>query len=207
MKGAYRAAAPSPTSTTPKRLELWLRDGDGRRWLRAASVKLWFTLGAVVIAWGHSQPLAGLIGLTGLFWAYRDWAARNGAAVALACEDGRVRVTAAGATRELDLADLLDVRLDTKTATKNVTQARADGVNSMFGMGSNHHIELDLSRVELVIARGTEGAETAGGVRKAGKERLLLDREYVSNSLCTESLRTIRLFLRGHGWKPEDERG
>jgi hypothetical protein len=198
MKGAYRAAAPSPSSRAPERLELWLRDGDRGRWLRAVAVKLWLTLGAFVLVWGsNARLLAALIALTGLFWAYRDWAARNGAAITVAVREGRVRVTSSADTREVDLADLLDVRLDTKTATKNVTQARADGVNSMFGMGSNHHIELDLSRIELVIAPGTA----------VQSEPMLLDAAFISHSLCTESLRAIRLFLRAHGWKPADERG
>lgn len=199
MKGAYRAAAPSPASRAPERLELWLRDGDRGRWFRAVAVKLWLTLGAFALVWGsHARMLAALLGSTGLFWAYRDWAARNGAAVTLAVREGRVRVTSGGETREVDLADLLEVRLDTKSATKNVTQARADGVNSMFGMGSSHHIELDLSRIELLMAGGAGAAKPAP---------MLLDRAFISHSLCTESLRTIRLFLRAHGWKPADERG
>jgi hypothetical protein len=46
-------------------------------------------------------------------------------------------------------------------------------------------------RIELVIS---------------GEDPLLLSPEFISVSLCAESLRSIRLFLRAHGWKPIDER-
>ena len=84
------------------------------------------------------------------------------------------------------------MRLDTKSQSKNLTVARADGVNSIFGAASTHNIDVDVSRVELVI----EGED----------EPILLERTYISSSLCAEELRSIRLFLRAHGWKPLDVR-
>lgn len=192
MNGPYREAAAKLPAAAPERLECWLRDGDKNRWVRAVYVKLWLAVVAAVWVVGLGAALAAPpILMLGLLWASRDWLARRGAAVTFSVEGDRVRIEGKELASTFVLQELHDVRLDTKSTSKNLTVARADGVNTVFGAASNHNIDLDVSRIELTFAND---------------EPLLLGREWLNHSLCTESLRTIRLFLRAHGWKPADER-
>jgi hypothetical protein len=169
-----------------------LRDGDKNRWVRAVIVKSWLAVFGFVIARSADKPwLAAAVVLGAVLWTYRDFESRKGALLELQVTGGRVRFTWSAGTRVLAFEELLDVRLDTRAKSKNVTVARADGVNSMLGAASNHNIDIDTSRIELALAV---------------HEVVPIGREYISHSLCVESLRSIRLFLRKHGWKPEDER-
>jgi len=192
VKGPYREPTAKLRGDTPDRLECWLRDGDKGRWVRVAYVKLWFVLLACTTLAATSARLAALpLGLLGLLWASRDWAQRKGTGVVFTINQGRIEVSRDGGTLAFELDEIEDVRLDTKSTSKNVTMARADGVNTLFGFASNHNIELDVSRIELAIA---------------GSDDVLLCPAYINSSLCAETLRSIRLFLRAHGWKPLDER-
>lgn len=189
---AYRETRQKLPGVVPERLECWLKDGDRGRWVRAVYVKLAFTFFACLIASQWGAPLAAVpLTLLGLLWAWRDWAQRQGAGVAFVVDKGRLLIEHDGRSFEVELEELHDVRLDTKSTSKNMTVARADGVNTIFGAASNHNIELDVSRIELALADG---------------EPVVLSRDWISTSLCSESLRSIRLFLRAHGWKPADER-
>lgn len=192
-RGPYRERAGKEAPTPPKSLELWLRDGDKNAWFRRVFVKVNFT--GVVCAF-VAQSRVGLaaipIAIAGLLWAIQDIRARRGARVVLTVDGGTLHVArGAEGPLEIDLDALDDVRLDTKSSSKSITVARADGVNTVFGMASGHSVEVDVSRIELCI----------------DEEPLLLDEEFVSSILCTESLRRVRLFLRAHGWRPIDERG
>jgi hypothetical protein len=188
----YRETSAKLPDVVPDRLECWLRDGDRGKWVRAIYVKLALTAMACWVATSVGAPLASIpLGLIGLLWAYRDWKGRKGASVALVVDKGRLSVRHDDDEFELELAELHDVRLDTKSTKKNVTMARGDGVNTIFGQASNHNIELDVSRIELSLS---------------DDERVILGHDWISHSLCAESLRSIRLFLRAHGWKPLDER-
>ncbi|MBI2393868.1 MAG: hypothetical protein HYV09_30125 [Deltaproteobacteria bacterium] len=176
----------------PERLECWLQDGDRPRWVRAVYVKAWVTIIACATLWSWDLRWPALAAAAlGVVWASRDFRQRRGVCLVLQVHGDRVRVERkAGGPVEVDLDELHDVRLDTKSTSKNLTVARADGVNSVFGAASAHDIVVDVSRIELVL----EGDD------------VVLDPEYINHSLCSEALRTIRLFLRAHGWKPFDER-
>jgi hypothetical protein len=188
----YRQAdelAKAPLAT----IECWLRDGDRKRWVRALYVKAWLTLviAAPLLAAG-ARAAAAIVVLLGATWGWVEIRGRRGARITMMVERGRVRIVKGNdAPLDLALEDLLEVQLDSKSVSKNLTVARADGVNTIFGMGSGHNIDIDIARIELVIA---------------GEEPIFLSPDFISASLCAESLRTIRLFLRAHGWKPVDER-
>jgi len=187
----YRKPAPVQTDVKD-RLECWLRDGDKHRWVRALYVKGWLTIALCTFLATSEARLAAIpLALIGLLWMLGEYRKRKGANVVFRVRTGRLSIARALGDRELSLDELHDVRLDTRTTSKNLTVARADGVNTVFGAASNHNIELDQSRIELVID---------------GEDPILLDREFISSSLCAEEHRAIRLFLRAHGWKPLDER-
>lgn len=193
MSRAYREGAPVSRRDVPERLECWLQDGDRHRWVRAMYVKAWVTMVACATLWSWGARWPALFACAlGAVWASYDYRRRRGARLVVHVRGDRVRIErkAGAAPIEVDLDELHDVRLDTKSTSKNLTVARADGVNSVFGAASAHNIEIDVSRIELVV----DGDE------------LLLDPEYINHSLCAETMRSIRLFLRAHGWKPSDER-
>jgi hypothetical protein len=192
MTGPYRKPQALPPSEVKDRLACWLRDGDKNRWVRAVYVKLWVTAIACGFIGSSDARLAAIpAALLGGLWAFSDYRKRRGASVVLTVRTGRVMVEGKSGKIDVSLDELEEVRLDTKSTSKNLTVARADGVNSLFGASSNHNIEVDVSRIELHLA---------------GDEQMLLDEEFISASLCAEQMRAIRLFLRAHGWKPLDER-
>jgi hypothetical protein len=177
----------------PRTLECWLRDGDKGRWIRAVYVKLAITVMACVFIANTGARLATIpAALLGLVWSLHDVRRRRGEGLLLRVQNRRLHVERrlGGEPIDVGLDELHEVRLDTKGIEKNLNMARADGVNTVFGMDSKHAIGLDVSRIELV----TED------------ESILLANDYISHSLCADSLRSIRLFLRAHGWKPIDER-
>ncbi len=189
----YREAAAPGTSDAPDTLECWLRDGDRKRWVRAVYVKLWMTLVVAFLLSPAGLPLSALAAMVGGLWAWSDVRQRKGSRVAFRVAEGRLYVDRgkSGGPVDLDLEELLDVRLDSKSASKNVTMARADGVNTVFGMGSSHNIDIDIARIELVTTRD---------------DAILVDPEFISASLSSDAMRSIRLYLRAHGWLPESER-
>lgn len=126
----------------------------------------------------------------GLGWASFDWRGRKGDAAVFSVDAGRLSIAGPALELRCELDALEDVRLDTKSTSKNLTVARADGVNTIFGAASPHDISLDVARIEFVFEDGARN----------------LSRERISHSLCLDTLREIRLFLRAHGWKPADER-
>ena len=187
----YRDVVEALAPTAPASLECWLRDGDSKRWLRAVYVKVWFgLLGSLMLA-PAGLPVAAIPVLLGGAWAWLDVRQRKGARVRLNVANGRLHVACDKNAFDVTLENLLEVRLDSKSTSKNVTMARADGVNTVFGMGSSHNIDVDVARIELVVK---------------GSKTHLLSEDFISVSLCTDSLRAIRLFLRAHGWQPDDER-
>jgi hypothetical protein len=187
----YRDVPEALATTAPASLECWLRDGDSKRWLRAVYVKVWFGLFGSLMLAPAGLPIALLPVVLGGVWAWHDVRQRKGARVLLHVAKGRLNVACDKTTFDVTLDNLLEVRMDSKSASKNVTMARADGVNTVFGMGSSHNIDIDVARIELVTK---------------GNKAHLLSEDFISVSLCTDSLRAIRLFLRAHGWQPDDER-
>jgi len=193
MKGPYRTAHALAKPAPPRTLECWLRDGDKGRWLRRVYVKLSLTTTAcIMMAFAGAHLAAIPAGLIGLLWAINDIRKRKGAGVVLSVERSRLRIALDTTSEpiEVDLDEVLEVRLDTKGESRNMTLARADGVNTIFG-SPGHNIDVNVSRIEVVLDED---------------DPIVLSPDFISTTLCTESLRSIRLFLRSHGWKPEDER-
>jgi len=156
-------------------------------------VKAWLTLTVVALLWFRGTYLVAIFAaLVGLLWALRDYRSRRGTNVVFCVQNDRVSVELRdGKSLDFALDDLLEVQLDTRARSKNVTMARGDGLNTIFGAASNLNIDIDVSRIELVF----EDNKTT-----------LLDQEFISALLATDHMRSIRLFLRAHGWKPIDER-
>jgi hypothetical protein len=189
----YRSDEPTRVRSVPSTLECSLRDGDKNRWIRSIYVKLSITIIACTFLGVRGAHLTTIpVALLGLVWAFHDFRNRKGTGVSLRVVRDQLHVErrANGTSFELPMHELLDVRFDTKSIQKNLNMARADGVNTVFGMSSSHAIGLDVSRIEMVTR----------------DESILLGEEFISHSMCADALRSIRLFLRAHGWKPEDER-
>jgi hypothetical protein len=197
VRGPYRNDAIATRKAPPASLECWLRDGDKNRWIRAIYVKVIFTLAAIGMLFNVSPPATVLVALLGVVWVVSSFWKRNGMKVDLEVRGGRLHVRAGARELEATLDEIAEVRLDTKASSRNVTVARVDGVNSALGM-AGHNIELDVSRIELVLTAEDDDEE---------QPPFVLSDEFINSTLCTESIRSIRLFLRAHGWKPKDERG
>lgn len=161
--------------------------------MRVLYVKLMVVLGMMLVL-GAAQPIVAVaFGVGAGLWIWSGARQRPGARVRIHVDGGRIDIDR-GAGRDwitLTFDQLWDVRLDTKAASRNVTAARSDGMNSVFGAASNHNIDLDVSRIEVLTEEG---------------DALLLNEEFFTNMHVVESLRQIRLFLRSHGWLPGDER-
>jgi hypothetical protein len=109
----------------------------------------------------------------------------------LRVEDGALEVrTERGDARRFTLPDVLDVVLDTKTVTRMLEGSSM--IPAVRFMETSVGPEIDTSRIALVLA--------------GPPERLDLTSEYLPHMDATEWVGKIRVFLREHGWKPEDER-
>jgi hypothetical protein len=121
-------------------------------------------------------------------WRWRQSADVTG--IRLRYEDDQLLITfgRSDVPLRVPLRHLRNVQLDSKTIAKVSREVRPDGVMSMSG----RPMVVDVSRVVLVLADP--------------EDPLRLTEDYVSHSECLEWLGKIRLFLRLHGWVPEDER-
>jgi hypothetical protein len=128
----------------------------------------------------------------GLVWCVVRWrrAGVETSGLLLRVEDGHLLLfsnrSGTGLPLRLSLAALETVRLETKTIEKMQREVRADG---LLGFGAT--MTVDNSRIVFVLSR---------------KSPVYLTDEYVSHTDCLEWLGKIRLFLRGNGWVPADER-
>jgi hypothetical protein len=140
------------------------------------------------------HPLvAVVVAALGLVWIVMDVRRHRGTHLVITTERERIHF---GEPIGLDVtfAKLLDVRLDTKTTSKALNETRADGLNTIFGSAipTGRSIQVDQSRIELVV--------------KGRDEPVLVNRDYISNTLAHENIRAIKVFLRKAGWLPADER-
>lgn len=121
-------------------------------------------------------------------WRWRQTADMSG--IRLRYEHDQLLITfgRSDVPLRVPLRHLRNIQLDSKTIAKVSHEVRPDGVISMSG----RPMVVDVSRVVLVLAEP--------------EEPIHLTEDYVSHSECLEWLGKIRLFLRLHGWLPEDER-
>jgi hypothetical protein len=93
---------------------------------------------------------------------------------------------AGGAVREIALWKLSNVSLDTRTANRANREVRADGI-----IVSGQAFTVEESRIVFDVG---------------GDEPIVLNEKYSSQDDAAGWLGKIRVFLRAHGWLPEDER-
>jgi hypothetical protein len=189
----YRQSAdPDPTERPPSEL-LVVLGGQDRR---SGAVMLFqlFTLPALagVILSVVVTPTAGLVGLLGTaaltVWWYRRRA--RGERLVLSVVSGEL-VARAG-SRELarvSLRQLEDVALDIKTIRP--VEEGGSAIPAVRFIDSKVGPEVDLGRLVLV----SEG------------RTVRLHEAHVAHMTATEWLGKIRVFLRKHGWVPQDEAG
>jgi hypothetical protein len=122
-----------------------------------------------------------------LAWDIPKWLRDKGIRVRLYVDDGKLVIDPKGSLgREIAIARIADVRLDTRTVNQAHHEVRPDGL-----LASGPAFTTDESRIILVV-------DDAGPIR--------LTEDYFPHSDSLEWLGRIRVFLKRLGWVPEDER-
>jgi hypothetical protein len=188
----YRQSAePDPSNRPPPELLVALGGQDRR----SGAVLLFqlFTLPALagVILSVLVTPMAGLLGLLGTAAVTVWWHRRRTRGERLVLSVVAGELVARAGSRELArvrLQQLDDVALDTKTIRP--VQEGSSAVPAVRFIDSKVGPEFDVSRLVLV-----------------GEGRTVRMHEtHVAHMTATEWLGKIRVFLRKHGWVPQDER-
>jgi len=126
------------------------------------------------------------------FWRWRR--AADVAGLLLRVEDGALIVLSRGTKKviaRMPLADLRNVSLDTKSIRK-VEPAR-DVVPAVQFISSQVGPEIDVARIVLETSTPTSPT-------------IHLTEAFLAHTDSVEWIAKIRVFLRSHGWIPEDER-
>ena len=108
----------------------------------------------------------------------------------LCVEDGVLTVVFSGGSEPARflLRDLIDVELETEEVDKGHAQL---GPDARIAVGFSS-LPVDMSRIVLVVGEDREGHR--------------LSDAQIAHEVAMSWLGKIRLFLRAHGWVPEDER-
>ena len=151
--------------------------------------------GAVAAAAGLPEVGAGLIlGATAVgFWRWRH--AREVAGLLFRVEDGLLVVSVRGTNvvvARTRLVDLRNVSLDTKSIRK--VEPGRDVVPAVQFINTQVGPEIDVARILLEIDSG----HVPSTIR--------LTEAFLAHTDSVEWVGKIRVFLRSHGWLPEDER-
>ena len=148
---------------------------------------------ATVAGWiaGAEGAILGLVG--GAAFGVRSWRARTKVvSTVLSIEDGALLVAVGDRWNDCEsirLGELADVALDIKTIQRVMD---GDGaIPALRIADSKLGPSVDTARIVLVDASGRE---------------VRLGDDYLPHSEATTWLGKIRVFLRQHGWVPEDER-
>ncbi len=149
---------------------------------------------AAIFLAGWLGPVAAVIGAVVtaamlVFW----WRGAHGAQdCVLRVERGELLVRSRKSTKVralLRLDDLVDVVLESKQVRR--LQDGANPIPALRFVESQVAPEVDISRVVLIASDGTS---------------IALSEMYLANMDATEWLWRVRVFLRRHGWLPDDER-
>ncbi len=193
----YRAAdLPEAPPLPPRELVYEAVDRDQER----GSAVLFFQLFSVPAIVGAvlatvTTPMLGLAGMIGsgglVLWLRRRTRKRSGAVLRI--EEGRLSVLSRDRRRELGtlrLRDVEDVSLEIKKIQR--VQEGDSPIPAVRFLDTRVAPEVDTARIVVV---GSDG-----------RERIVLTDAYLAHMDATEWLGKIRVFLRKHGWVPEDER-
>lgn len=150
------------------------------------------TAGLAASAFGFPQVgVAILVGAAAVgVWRWRKPSPQGG--LLLAIEHGELVVTDRATKRTLArtrLADLRNVTLDTKSIRK--VEPGRDVVPAVQFIASQLGPEIDVARITLEVA---------------GRPSVRLTDAFFAHTHAVEWIAKIRLFLRSHGWVPDDER-
>ena len=185
---------PSPDEVPPSELVYPAVEQDAHTGSAVAMFKL-FTLPmlAGVMMSVATTPTFGLVALvaTAAFVLFRMRKAKSSSWVVVRVEAGEAVLIAhedKSTKGRFRLADL-DVTLDTKTIRR--VQEGQSAVPAVRFLDSRVGPELDIARIVFVNAAG---------------DAVPLTEAYVSHMDAIEWFGKIRVFLRKHGWLPEDER-
>ena len=197
--GATGAPYRTPGEMDPRRrrsreLEYLPRKAGGHDGLlvlyRLFSLPFMVATAAASVA-GSAGGVAGLLG-AGAYSVW-SWRARKRGGGAILRVEGDLLIVAvrgdASLTESFRLSDLANVALDVKTITRVIDDAGP--VPGARLIGPRVATKVDIARIVLVEGGGRE---------------VLLTEEYVAHLEATDWLGKIRVFLRKHGWVPEDER-
>jgi hypothetical protein len=157
---------------------------------RLVSLPVMLTTGAGWLG-GSAGAMAGLLGSVGyVLWTWRARKRVQGAILRVADDELTVVVREPHIAHEsLQLSELADVTLDLKTIERVIDGDSAIPATKLVNPKVGPR--LDTARLVLVAASGRE-------VRLAD--------EYLPHFEATDWLGRVRVFLRKHGWVPEDER-
>ncbi len=150
--------------------------------------------GAVAAAAGQAEVGAAVIlGSAAVgFWRWRR--APDVSGLVLRVEDGVLDVTVRGTNEVVArtrLVDLSNVCLDTKSIRK--VEPGRDVVPAVQFINSQVGPEIDVARILLEIDAGVPST-------------VRLTEAFLAHTDSVEWVGKIRVFLRSHGWVPEDER-
>jgi hypothetical protein len=136
------------------------------------------------------SELAGLVTLVvSVFGMYMWWRRRTGGEVFyLDVDQGKLTVTSASVNETLGLLKLLAVELETKTI-----QRVQEGDSMIVGM-------------RFIDSKVGAAVDTCRIVLRTESKTVRMGEKYIAHMDAVEQVGKIRVFLRKHGWLPEDER-
>ena len=154
---------------------------------------LLFPFATAIVLASVATPMAGLVGLVGTTASMALWArsARRGDGILFHVDGDELSVVTARTKKpraRFRLTDLQDVTLDTKTIEPLI-----DGASPIPGLRAATAQPLPKVNETRIVLVTTHGP-------------LPLTEAYLASVEVTEWFGKLRVFLRKHGWVPEDER-
>jgi hypothetical protein len=192
----YRMAAPAAGATgRPAVLVYRARDPELAQTVvrNGLQVLLGGTLGMTLAAnLGLHALTSAFLGGTLVGSAWRAWRTPRAHEMTLSVADGILTILDAKGERMLraPIGEVLNVALDTKTIRKvqdsGTVTAQARFIDTRVGPS------IDVARIAIDVQRR--------------REAVPLSEDYLAYHDTVEWVGRIRMFLRSHGWVPEDER-
>jgi hypothetical protein len=193
-RAPYRGADDGPRADAPRELAYAPMDESAGRdgqlaLIRHVSMPL---IGAVLGAWLFG-PVGGVVALIAAIfasvWMWRTRKKTPGARLVVDAGVLSVSLLSLGREERFRLDDLANVELDTKTIERVMEGGSA--IPAMRFIDAKIGPKVETARIVLVSESGRQ---------------VRLTEEFLAHFDSTEWLGKIRVFLRKHGWVPEDER-